>query len=199
MLYQERPTTTQKTTRLSRISPEILVSQGSIVRLLLPSFGQKVIWPIRYLSFEFWQFMLFMTYSLHFSDMKFIDSFVVFFITVFSKYHGYRQSSIFCHARLKSILVRNDSCEIDRVGVKWKSVGYILWCGVIHVWTFPIGSFHIYLDISFLSPFGIIPYVIHTQGWASQAFSRVESSPSHFKMGPSRVESSYFNHLFLFS
>ncbi len=46
------------------------------------------------------------------------------------------------------------------------------------------------------------------QGWASQAFSRVESSPSHFKMGPSRVESShqcfrvessYFNHLFLFS
>ena len=125
MLYQERPTTTQKITRLSRISSEILVSQGSIVRFLLPSFGQKVIWPIRYLSFEFWQFMIFIIYSLHFSDIKLFGSLDVFFITVFSKYHGYRQPSIFYHARLKSILVRNASCEIDRVGVKWKALGTI--------------------------------------------------------------------------
>jgi len=102
-----------------------LAAQGSIVRFLLPSFGQKVVWPIRYLSFEFSQFMIFIIYSLYFSDIKLMGSFDMFFITVFSKYYGYRQPSIFCHARLKFILVRNDPFEIDLTGTKWKSVDCI--------------------------------------------------------------------------
>ena len=59
--------------------------------------------------------MIFTVYSLHFSDIELIRSFDVFFIIVFSKYHAYRQLSIFCHARLKSIFLRNDSSESQLV------------------------------------------------------------------------------------
>jgi hypothetical protein len=52
------------------------------------------------------------------SDIKLIGSFDLFFIIVFSKYHEYRQPSIFCHARLKFILQCNGPSEIGRDGVK---------------------------------------------------------------------------------
>jgi hypothetical protein len=58
--------------------------------------------------------------TLHFLDIKLIGSFYVFCIVVFAKYHEYRQPSIFCHARLKSILERNNSSKIDRIVVRWK-------------------------------------------------------------------------------
>ena len=108
----------KKITRLSWTSSEILTAQGSKVRYLLPSIGRKVVWPIRYLSIEFWQLVIFTVYSLHFSAIKLIRPFDVFFIILFSKYHAYKQLSIFCHGRLKFILGPSDSSKIDRAGVK---------------------------------------------------------------------------------
>ena len=57
--------------------------------------------------------------------MKSIGSFDVVFLRILSKYHVYTQLSIFGHARLKFILLLNDSFETNRAGVKLKAVDTI--------------------------------------------------------------------------